>query len=43
MVTIIAGIVFNPLKKKSKIEPQKKLCKNKDFCSVIMPPQAIRI
>ena len=28
---------------KSKIEPQKELCKNKDFCSVIVPPQSIRI
>ena len=42
MVIFIAWIVFIVLEQK-KLELDKKVCKNKDFCSVTMPSEDTKI
>ena len=43
MVKFIVWTVFIPLEQKNKLNSDKKVCKNKDFCNVIMPSEDIKI
>ena len=43
MAIFIVSIVFILLEKTNKLETQKKVCENKDFCNVVMPFEDTKI
>ena len=40
MIAFIAGMAFRA---KTKLESHKKVCRNKDFCNIIMPSENTKI
>ena len=42
-VTFIFWIIFIPLRAENKLKFPEKLCKNKDFCRIVMPSEKGKI